>query len=82
MKQTYKFIMKKKTYILGLMACGIVALQACNHPRTENEEEREPLEREMSPFDGPASTTDTAHNDSIMQHDSVRLQGDSTSPNF
>lgn len=74
--------MKKKAYILGLLVSGMIAFNACNHPRTENEEERQPEDRELSPLDGPASTTDTAYNDSIMQVDSARLEGDPSTPNF
>lgn len=74
--------MKKKTYVLGLLAFGMIILQACNHPRTENEQDREPDDRVLSPYDGPAATTDTAYNDSIMLHDSTRIQPDPTTPNF
>lgn len=74
---------RNNKHILGVISAGLlISLSACNHPRTENEQPRQPLEREMSPHEGPASTTDTAYNDSINRIDSVRFPGDPATPNF
>lgn len=65
--------MTKKTYILGIISTVLIALYSCNHPRTENEQPRMPEDRELTPLDGAPSTTDTAHNDTMRNVDSMHL---------
>lgn len=75
--------MEKNKFVIGTIFVGLlVSMNACNHPRTEGEQPRMPIEREMSPHDGPSSTTDTAYNDSINRIDSVRYPSDPATPNF
>ncbi len=74
--------MKSKKFILGVLAAGIVALSACNnHPREEQEQPRMPEDRTLDPNVGPASTTDTAHRDTMPTSDTLNTRNPAQ-PNF
>ncbi|MFD2744481.1 MULTISPECIES: hypothetical protein [Sphingobacterium] len=74
--------MKRKNYVLGMLAAAVLALSACNnHPREEAEQPRMPEDRTMDPHDGAPATTDTAHRDTMPTSDTLNTRNPAQ-PNF